>query len=92
MGSPSSYQPRFVPQFNQVYQATECTFVTVRYEGGGADPVAMLVGDQNPPNLSLGLLEYEHGNASWVVRPGEFWVLRCKRDDGGGFRAIATPM
>jgi hypothetical protein len=27
-----------------------------------------------------------------VVRPGEYWALRCKRDSGGGFRAMATPM
>ena len=92
MESPANDEPRFEPLFNQVYQAIGCTFVTVWFEGGRTNPVELLVGDENPPTLSLGLLRADHGNASWVVQPGEYWALSCKRDDGGGFRAIVTPM
>jgi hypothetical protein len=92
MESPANYEPRFEPLFNQVYQAFGCTFVSVWFEGGHTTPVELLVGGENPPTLSLGLLRADYGNATWVVRPGEYWALRCKRADGGGFRAIVTPM
>jgi hypothetical protein len=92
MGSPANYEPRFEPLFNQVYQAIGYTFVMVWFEGGHTTPVELLVGDEYPPTQSLGVLRAESGNASGVVRPGEYWALRCKRDSGGGFRAMATPM
>jgi hypothetical protein len=58
--------------------------------------VALLVGDENLPSFCVGALTRDngsdYGNANGVVRPGEYWVLRCTRPDGGGFRAMATPM
>ena len=92
MESPANFEPRYAPLFNEVYQAIGFTFVTVRFVGGHTTPVEMLVGDENPPTLSLGLLRADHGSASWLVRPNEYWELSCKRDGGGGFRAMATPM
>jgi hypothetical protein len=90
--SPANYEPRYAPLFNEVYQAVGFTFVTVRFEGGRTTPVEMLVGDANPPTVSLGVVRAEYGSASWMVRPDEYWELRCRRDDGGGFTALATPM
>ena len=92
MESPANFEPRYAPLFNEVYQAVGFTFVTVRFEGGRTNPVEMFVGDENPPTVSLGVVRAEHGTASWLVRPDEYWELTCKRDDGGGFTALATPM
>ena len=92
MESGAVHEPRFEPLFNQVYQADGHIFVTVWFEGGHTSPVELLVGDEFPPDVSLGVLRAESGNASGLVRPGEYWALSCKRDDGGGFRAMATPM
>ena len=92
MESRTIHEPRFEPLFNQVYQASGYTFVAAWFDGGRTGRVELLVGDENPPTFSLGSLRSESGNASGVVRPGEYWALRCNRGDGGGFRAMVTPM
>ena len=58
-----THAPRFQPQFNTVYQATGYTYISVWYEGGWPTTVAMLVGDQSPPTLSLGRVQRDDGNA-----------------------------
>jgi hypothetical protein len=96
MESRQTHAPRFQPLFNQVYQATGYTYISAWYEWGYGGTVALLVGDVNPPTLCVGALTRDQGsdfgNANGVVRAGEYWVLRCSRPDGGGFRAMATPM
>jgi hypothetical protein len=85
-------EQRFEPIFNKVYQARGYTFVAAWFVGGRTGTVELLVGEEEPPSVSLGELRSESGNATGVVRPGEYWTLRCSRPDGGGFRAMATPM
>jgi hypothetical protein len=87
-----THAPRFQPQFNKVYRATGYTFVTAWFGSGRTGTVELLVGDEDPPRFSLGELRSETGNASGLVRPGEYWTLSCTRPDGGGFRAMVTPM
>jgi hypothetical protein len=86
------HAPRFRPKFNQVYQASGYTFVAAWFAYGRTGKVELLAGDENPPSQSLGVLDAECGNASGVVRPGEYWTLTCNRADGGGFQAMVTPM
>lgn len=86
------YAPRFRPRFNQVYQAGGYTYVTAWFAGGRTGRVRLLVGEQAPPDYSVGELGAESGSAAGVVRPGEYWMLECTRPDGGGFRAMVTPM
>jgi hypothetical protein len=96
MESRTAHAPRFQPSFNQVYQATGYAYISVWYEWGHGGTVALLVGDENPPGFCVGALTRDNGtdfgNANGVVRPGEYWMLRCSRRDGGGFRAMGTPM
>jgi hypothetical protein len=89
---PTVPAPRFRPQFNHVYQAGGYTFVAAWFTSGRTGQVRLLVGEAGPPDLSIGELTNQSGNATGVVRPGEYWMLECNRADGGGFVAMATPM
>jgi hypothetical protein len=89
---PPVLAPRFKPRFNQVYRASGYTYVACWFYSGRTGRVRLLVGEAAPPDFSIGDLDAESGNASGVVRPGEYWMLECNRPDGGGFRAMVTPM
>lgn len=92
--SSGMHQPRFTPEWNEVYCAEVGGLVVAWMDSGRTDKISLLVGPDNPPNELVC-----YGNSRndinpflcGLVRPGEHWMLESAVGSGSGWKAVFTP-
>jgi hypothetical protein len=86
-------KPRIAVRFNEVYHAEGFGHLSVWFSGGRTGRVIILVRGDNPPTEIVGEVDADvAGSGAAIIRPGEYWMLDCNRRNGGGFKAVFTPM
>lgn len=89
----SGLKPRLAARFNEVYRADGFGHLSVWFAGGRTGRVVILVGADNPPTDVAGEVTADMpSSGTAMIRPGEYWMLNCDRKNGGGFKAVFTPM
>ncbi|GAA3454965.1 MULTISPECIES: hypothetical protein [Dactylosporangium] len=90
---PEQRPTRFAVEFNRVYRADGPGHLLVWFAGGRTGRVTILAGPADPPEEFAGEVTAEApSSCSAAIRAGEFWTLQCNRQDGGGFKALYTPL
>ena len=76
---------------NTVYLAEYTGYVSIFFTGGWMSRVELVAGPENPPTEVISALEGElNSYAGGVIRRGEYWMARAKRDKAG-VQCVFTP-
>jgi hypothetical protein len=75
--------------FNKVYRAETLLYVAAYFTYGKPTEVSILVGDEDPPTTVCSGMGSDYASA--VIRPGEYWMVKSKRDRSD-VKCLSTPL
>ncbi len=87
---------RFDARLDTVYRAAVPGYVAIYFDTGWTATVSLLVGTENPPTRSVGVIESwseRNSYAGGIVRAGEYWMASSDSERPDlKFRIHFTPL
>ncbi|SEG31447.1 hypothetical protein SAMN04489712_104358 [Thermomonospora echinospora] len=75
--------------FNKVYRAETLLYVAAYFTYGKPTEVSILAGDEDPPTTVCSGMGSDYASA--IIRPGEYWMVKSKRERSD-VKCLCTPL